>query len=160
MEVDRDQEHKLRLTLVKRLPEDYQPYGNIDRWESDQSGDCSGGCRHARWLHDPRLGKDTDWCVCLNPASHRAGLLTFEHQGCRHFERGVRLNAAQLIAVIGWESQIPSGYLPAMSTDDLHRALEILEQPDRPDTSERERQLSRYTESAILQELDRRNAAP
>ena len=25
--------------------------------------------------------------LCGNPASHRAGLLTFEHQGCPEFER-------------------------------------------------------------------------
>ncbi len=28
-----------------------------------------------------------DWGVCGNPASHRAGLLTSEHQGCPQFER-------------------------------------------------------------------------
>jgi hypothetical protein len=27
-----------------------------------------------------------DWGVCGNPRSHRAGLLTFEHQGCGEFE--------------------------------------------------------------------------
>jgi len=27
-----------------------------------------------------------DWGVCVNPASPRAGLLTFEHQGCEQFE--------------------------------------------------------------------------
>ncbi|NJL56120.1 hypothetical protein HC928_13770 [bacterium] len=27
-----------------------------------------------------------DWGVCANPASPRASLLTFEHQGCQAFE--------------------------------------------------------------------------
>ena len=30
---------------------------------------------------------ERDWGVCGNPASHRAGLLTFEHQGCPQFEQ-------------------------------------------------------------------------
>jgi hypothetical protein len=38
-----------------------------------------------------------DWGVCVNPKSHRCGLLTFEHQGCPEFEydeeRGDRLEA-------------------------------------------------------------------
>ena len=27
-----------------------------------------------------------DWVVCVNPAGPRAGLLTFEQQGCENFE--------------------------------------------------------------------------
>jgi len=31
----------------------------------------------------PRFGFSSyDWGVCINPKSHRYGLLTFEHQGC------------------------------------------------------------------------------
>ena len=34
----------------------------------------------------PLAGKlGCDWGVCGNPESHRCGLLTFEHQGCREF---------------------------------------------------------------------------
>jgi hypothetical protein len=47
-------------------------------------GDCSGGCK---WYHTLSGPASLDWGVCGNPASHRAGLLTFEHQGCPEFER-------------------------------------------------------------------------
>lgn len=30
-----------------------------------------------------------DWVICSNPESHRAGLLTFEHQGCFKFEEDI-----------------------------------------------------------------------
>jgi hypothetical protein len=43
--------------------------------------DCSCGCLHLRSLED-----HSDWGVCSNPRSPRAGLLTFEHQGCHEFE--------------------------------------------------------------------------
>jgi hypothetical protein len=49
-----------------------------DGWYND----CSCGCRWAAWLEE----EPADWLVCTNPASHRCGLLTFEHQGCPEFE--------------------------------------------------------------------------
>jgi len=67
------------LELVKNLPEDFAPYGTRERTIPD----CSHGCRFALPLAG-ELG--ADWLVCSNPASHRAGLLTFEHQGCEKFE--------------------------------------------------------------------------
>jgi hypothetical protein len=45
--------------------------------------DCSCGCRHFLPLQG-QLGHD--WGVCANSKSPRAGLLTFEHQGCAEFE--------------------------------------------------------------------------
>ncbi len=68
--------------ICKRRPDDYEPYGFARR----ESGDCSCGCRFYLKLGDPVLS--SDWGVCANPASHRAGLLTFEHQGCLKFEGG------------------------------------------------------------------------
>ncbi len=72
------------LSAVWRLDtRDYEPYGQLDRvpWR----GDCSAGCR---WFC-PLQGKwRLDWGVCANPRSHRAGLVTFEHQGCPEFEPG------------------------------------------------------------------------
>jgi hypothetical protein len=67
-----------------RLPSDFEPYGERDR--GDQFGpDCSCGCK---WFA-PLEGKlSTDWGVCANAASPRAGLLTFEHQGCWQYEPG------------------------------------------------------------------------
>ena len=44
--------------------------------------DCSCGCNFFLKLPG-QLGND--WGVCWNPESLRSGLLTFEHQGCRHF---------------------------------------------------------------------------
>jgi hypothetical protein len=81
-------EHHRLLRLVKELPQDYQPWGNIDRENVDGKGkfgfDCSCGCKYYREL-DGQLGMD--WGVCTNPKSHRVGLLTFEHQGCPKFEQ-------------------------------------------------------------------------
>jgi hypothetical protein len=75
-------EHNRLLGLVKRLSDDYQSFGTVERWADPKQEypDCSCGCRWARWL-DGDLG--LDWCVCTNPDSHRCGLLTFEHQGCQ-----------------------------------------------------------------------------
>lgn len=75
-------DHALLLRLMRRLPTDYAPWGEIDRWgdTSEVDGDCSSGCRHARPLDGP-LG--ADWCVCAREGAPRAGLLTFEHQAGR-----------------------------------------------------------------------------
>ncbi len=77
--------HETLWQVTHKLKDDYEPWGSIVRWEHDDSNDpdCSTGCRHAAWLTG-EMGHD--WCVCTNPKSHRAGLLTFEHQGCRAFE--------------------------------------------------------------------------
>lgn len=71
-------------TCIK-LPEDYEPYGQKPRGDDDVwHSDCSCGCK----FYLPLEGKlGFDWGVCRNPASHRRGLLTFEHQGCVHFEQ-------------------------------------------------------------------------
>lgn len=71
--------HEQLLKIARKDPRDYEPYGSAER----DSGDCSSGCRHAVKL-EGELGYD--WVVCTNPASHRVGLLTFEHQGCSEFE--------------------------------------------------------------------------
>lgn len=82
-----------RLTAARKaLPEDYCPWGDVIRWESDRADpDCSWGCKHYFPLRG-HLGMD--WGVCTNPNSHRCGLLTFEHQGCQHFERSGVTGAA------------------------------------------------------------------
>ena len=65
--------------LVKKHVDDYQPYGTYDR---TGHGDCSCGCK----FYHPLEGKrGQDWGVCFNMYSHRRGLLTFEHQGCKEF---------------------------------------------------------------------------
>lgn len=77
-------EHKrLRMVLITRI-EDYDPWGLNKRWRDPHQAypDCSCGCRFFVPL-DGALGGD--WGVCSNPESHRAGLLTFEHQGCQKF---------------------------------------------------------------------------
>jgi hypothetical protein len=67
---------------VKKLPGDFEPYGQRNR-DPDYGPDCSCGCIHFVKLEDT-LG--FDWGVCANPKSPRAGLLTFEHMGCKEFE--------------------------------------------------------------------------
>lgn len=73
------------------LPTDYTDHGGqVERWRGDgPHGDCSCGCRWARWL-EGELG--ADWCVCARPDGPRFGLLTFEHQAgeCFQPEEGKR----------------------------------------------------------------------
>lgn len=76
---------RLLAEVVGLDPRDWDGYGLLDRWAEHyegSSGDCSSGCRFYVPL-DGELGPD--WGVCTNPASHRAGKLTFEHQGCPQF---------------------------------------------------------------------------
>ncbi len=49
----------------------------------ESGADCSCGCK---WFHALQGDRAGDWGVCFNPRSPRAGLLTFEHMGCEHFE--------------------------------------------------------------------------
>ena len=77
-------EHARLIALMPRRPEDYEPWGDVERYADPDLGypDCSGGCKWASWLENELGG---DWCVCTNPKSHRVGLLTYEHQsgfGC------------------------------------------------------------------------------
>ncbi len=76
-------DHEMLKTVVVDETLDYKPWGMIDREEPEWKPDCSCGCK----FFAPLEGKTgMDWGVCANPESHRAGLLTFEHQGCRQFE--------------------------------------------------------------------------
>lgn len=82
--------HDHLWTITRKHPDDYDPYGKVDREWSWQmgGGDCSSGCVYFYNLasrNKQSLGMD--WGVCGNPESHRAGLLTFEHQGCLYFQR-------------------------------------------------------------------------
>ena len=78
--------HEQLLAVMKKLPGDYFPWGELERWGDPTQAypDCSCGCRFNVPLEGV-LGMD--WGVCGNPASHRKGLLTFEHQGCQQFEQ-------------------------------------------------------------------------
>jgi len=78
---DMRKSHQDLLAIVKRLPTDFEPVGTRSR-DTDYGPDCSCGCAFFVPL-EGLLGMD--WGVCTNPASSRAGLLTFEHQGCKHF---------------------------------------------------------------------------
>lgn len=77
--------HADLIQIVKKLPQDYDPWGKEVRWadKDKEYPDCSWGCKYAVPLEND-LG--ADWVVCGNPESHRVGLLTFEHQGCLDFE--------------------------------------------------------------------------
>jgi hypothetical protein len=69
-------------SILKSLPSDFEPWGARSR-ENDCGPDCSCG---RRWFVPLEGMLRYDWGVCYNPASPRAGLLTFERQGCREFE--------------------------------------------------------------------------
>ena len=94
--------HNRLLQVVRRLDSDYEPFGRAER----EGSDCSCGCRHFVKLAG-EVGDD--WGVCTNPESSRAGLLTFEHQGCTAFEPITvdrNLTDAQLRHLIGEASQV------------------------------------------------------
>lgn len=76
--------HNRFLELAIEMESDFEPYGKRTR-EGEHWQDCSCRCRHFAILAGP-LG--ADWGVCMNKKSPRAGLLTFEHQGCPVFESG------------------------------------------------------------------------
>lgn len=77
-------DHDFLSKNMIELPEDYKPFGQIERWENPEQDypDCSMGCKYYLKLKG-KLGND--WGVCANLNSHRYGLLTFEHQGCQKF---------------------------------------------------------------------------
>jgi hypothetical protein len=63
------------------LDTDYSDYGGrVVRWQDpdEPDGDCSSGCRWARYLDG-----SGDWLVCNKPDGPRFGMLTWEHQAGR-----------------------------------------------------------------------------
>ena len=79
-----ERSHEELWAVCKRLPSDFEPYGQRSRDVSDgEWRDCSCGCK---WYHVLIGEARRDWGVCVNRESPRAGLLTFEHQGCPLFK--------------------------------------------------------------------------
>jgi hypothetical protein len=78
------QTHEQLWQIASKLPTDFEPYGQVKR---ETICDCSCGCR---WFHVLAGRQGRDWGVCANQQSPRAGLLTFEHQGCLQFEEDLR----------------------------------------------------------------------
>lgn len=79
--------HEELMHVVVRLPSDYKPFGNVERWADRDKNypDCSMGCKHFKTLSG-ELG--ADWSVCTNRDSKRFGFLTLEHQtGLDCFEK-------------------------------------------------------------------------
>jgi hypothetical protein len=75
--------HETLWAACRILEADYEPYGKTER----DGPDCSGGCKFFYPLKSKgREAIGMDWGACANPISLRNGLLTFEHQGCAHFE--------------------------------------------------------------------------
>jgi hypothetical protein len=89
---EHDAAHVRLFELAKAVESDFEPYGKRVRGGWDSS-DCSCGCRHYAVLGGP-LGHD--WGVCMNKQSPRAGLLTFEHQGCPEFDQNVGEESEEL----------------------------------------------------------------
>ena len=77
-----DPRHDPLHSILKKLPSDFEPWRERSR-DHDWGPDCSCGCQ---WFVPLEGTLRYDWGVCYNPASLRAGLLTFEHQGCQAFE--------------------------------------------------------------------------
>jgi len=80
------EDHCHLLAIVPQSAMDYTSLGGGQAGMDLGYGcgrDCSSGCK---WYLELAGGPGRDWGVCANPKSHRVGLLTFEHQGCAHFE--------------------------------------------------------------------------
>jgi hypothetical protein len=70
--------HKKLLGVCLGINEDYAKWTN-----NHELPDCSCGCK---FFHELEGARGADWGVCFNPKSLRAGLLTFEHMGCKEFK--------------------------------------------------------------------------
>ena len=102
------QTHEQLWQIVRKLPSDFGPYGQVKR---ETICDCSSGCR---WFHVLAGSRSRDWGVCAYQQSLRAGLLTFEHQGCLQFEDDPR-----------WDFlETPKGRVKHFETDDEALDLE------------------------------------
>lgn len=115
-------------TLCRKLPTDFTPWGGRDRGTAEPSADCSCGCRHFILLAG-KLGDD--WGVCANPQSPRAGLLTFEHQGCPQFESETEPQAAAPTPPPKYQAATPEAPLRILKIDfeELLLALEGFGEP-------------------------------
>lgn len=113
--------HDLLWTLCRKLPTDFTPYGERDRDTAEPWQDCSCGCIHFAKLAG-ELGHD--WGVCAHPKSPRAGLLTFEHQGCPQFEAEEELEADDAKAVAE-ASPAPNRESPPVMPDPPRQKLKI-----------------------------------
>lgn len=95
--------HDRLLHVLPRLETDFGPFGKVPQ---DGQPDCSNGCRHFVKL---AYGAVDQWGVCSNPESPRAGMLTFEHQGCSAFdpmELDRSLSDSQLRHIIAEASEL------------------------------------------------------
>jgi hypothetical protein len=70
---DKPSLHEHLHSICRHMPSDFEPYG--ERTATEAGADSSSGCKHFLKLSG-KLGADSG--VCANPASPRAGLLTFE----------------------------------------------------------------------------------
>ena len=76
--------NKRKHSLLKKCCQDWSAYMHGLMGVEHYDVDCSCGCDYFLNLQD-----SGDWGVCCNPESPRAGLLTWEHQGCKgHFKMG------------------------------------------------------------------------
>lgn len=104
--------HAKMWAIAKKLPTDFEPYGQRSR--DDALGqDCSCNCAHYARLVEPLSGEESmDWGVCLHAASPRAGLLTFEHQGCPEYQHVDDKAVPKWCVVCGKEAVIrmPQGF--------------------------------------------------
>ena len=89
------QSHEGLWQVVKKLPTDFEPYGKRQRSDSVIHEDCSCNCR---WYHIIAGARGQDWGVCANTKSPRAGLLTFEHQGCPQYEWDIRVDFLETVS--------------------------------------------------------------
>ena len=77
--IDSDKRHD-QLWKVCKYKGAYLKHGGPGRFGKS---DCSCGCKY---FHELEGDNGMDWGVCFNPKSPRAGLLTFEHMGCKYFK--------------------------------------------------------------------------
>jgi hypothetical protein len=100
--------HEQLWQACQRTPSDLEPYGKRKRLTARQPALMMGDFRGMQVVPHPERTCPLDWGVGGNPASHRAGLLTFEHQGCAEFEPECSRLAAddsekgQRVSVSGW----------------------------------------------------------
>jgi hypothetical protein len=75
--------HEQLFDIARRLPTDFEPWGQRSR-DMPTQPDCASDCRFFTRLDG---GAGLDWGVCVNPQSLRAGLLTYQNFGCLEFDQ-------------------------------------------------------------------------
>jgi hypothetical protein len=120
-------EHEHLAAIAPRHAADYQNFGEADvEFGAGRGMDCSSGCK---WYLELKGRLGADWGVCTNPRSHRCGLLTFEHQGCSHYEPMSKIDKLyeKVVAFVAEKREVFPALLQRQFRIGAVRAMKLIE---------------------------------